>query len=483
MHRSVIFLVVLLVSFPLCACTFYSADPDIARIERAAARAPKEPTPARYMSPSEMYPDNPQARALVKAASKGDVKEIDQLIDAGADPNAVGAFGIIVPGWVLYHPNKAGFRRLLERGADPNKIWYYGKTLQTSLMHMAAEQSPRIGVEYLKLCLEIGKGNPNLEPPNKRYRVIAEAVQPGREAAFALLYKAGAQIDYRVETGFGGYSLIQHAASSGNFKLTLYMLEHGVYYLHSGERGVRNLQESIEIDLSCAASIRMPSNPQYMWFWRCVDWLEKHGMVFDFTPRQGNELALRPAVLDTTPPDVLNVPAAKALEQPKNLNMLMHQVDLTYSLPFWADTPKTSEDVNARQTQKPGIITLDYLPKGQTENDWKTFYTASTAYTPGTSLDETLRLVQKTLRTGFGSEATITSEESAPDHHILRFAIADASHTEGVIYIGRFMDTIVTVRAIWRNVDAATASAYRAKALAGMRQIVMKKGLTVLPAN
>jgi len=90
-------------------------------------------------------------------------------------------------------------------------------------------------------------------------------------------------------------------------------------------------------------------------------------------------------------------------------------------------------------------------------------------------------LVQKTL--GAGSDATITSEESTTDHHILRFALQDASHTEGVLYIGRFLDTIVTVRAMWRNVDAATASAYRAKALAGMRQIVMKKGLTVLPLN
>jgi len=220
-----------------------------------------------------------------------------------------------------------------------------------------------------------------------------------------------------------------------------------------------------------------------MWFWRCVDWLEKHGLVFDYTPREGGARAVRPAVLDTTPPDILNVPTAKAAELPKDIRMFMHQVNLTFPLPFWADTPETSENVNARQTQKPGIITLDYLPKGQTESDWKTFYTASTAYTPGTTLDETLRLVQKTLRTGFGSEATITSEEIAPDHHILRFAIADASHMEGVLYIGRFMDTIVTVRAIWRNVDAAAASAYRAKALAGMRQIVMKKGLTVLPAN
>lgn len=443
--------------------------------------APPPKLPSIHISLAEMYPDNPLAQALVQAARRGEVKEIDRLIDAGADPNAVGFGGVTVPGWVLYKPSKAGFRRLLERGADPNKIWY-GKYSQKSLMHMAVEEAPKIGVDYLRMCLEIGKGDPNLEPPDKNYRVIAEAVKPGQEAAFAMLYKAGAQIDYS-SNGFSGYSLVQYAASSSNYKLTLFMLEQGVNYQHTGEKSIRSLQHSIQNQFKLGGWKGYEELPGEMWFWRCVDWLEKRGMVFDYTPYKGRYPRVRPAVLDTTPPDVLNVPTAKAAEQPKNLNMLMHQVDLTYPLPFWADTPETSENVNARQTQKPGIITLDYLPKGQTENDWKTFYTAGTAYTPGTTLDETLRLVQKTLRTGFGSEATITSEESAPDHHILRFAIADASNTEGVLYIGRFMDTIVTVRAIWRNVDAATASSYRAKALAGMRQIVMKKGLTVLPAN
>lgn len=261
------------------------------------------------------------------------------------------------------------------------------------------------------------------------------------------------------------------------------MLEQGVNYQHTGEKSIRSLQNSIQNSFKLGGWKGYEERPDAMWFWRCVDWLEKRGLVFDYTPYRGRYPRVRPAVLDTTPPDVLNVPAAKTVEPPKNLNMFMHQVDLTFPLPFWADTPETSENVQARQTQKPGIITLDYLPKDQTEADWKTFYTASTTYTPGTTLDETLRLVQKTLHSGFGADATITSEESAADHHILRFAIADASHTEGVLYIGRYMDTIVTVRAIWRNVDAATASAYRAKALSGMRQVVMKKGLTVLPAN
>ncbi|CCH48378.1 protein of unknown function [Pseudodesulfovibrio piezophilus C1TLV30] len=34
-----------------------------------------------------------------------------------------------------------------------------------------------------------------------------------------------------------------------------------------------------------------------MWFGRCIDFLERHGMPFDFLPEN-----LRPAVLDTAPP-------------------------------------------------------------------------------------------------------------------------------------------------------------------------------------
>jgi len=472
MHKMLLFLV-LLAALVLPGCAYLEPDPILARLERSKRNAKPLPTPVYRMSPAEMYPDNPQAQALVKAAIKGNVKEIDRLIDAGADPNAVGTQGITVPGWVLYHPDRDGFRRLLERGADPNKIWYNGET-QRSLMHLAADRSDRIGVEYLKMCLEIGKGDPNLLPPNKISTVLGRAVDPGKEEAFAMLCKAGAKIVPE--------DIIRSAAVSSNFRLVLYILENNMYNMGTHEGADKVIKSTIRGHLYSGTLARDPSvAPQYMWFWRCVSWLEKHGLVFDYTPAEWQPRAVRPAVLDTTPPDVLNVPAAKAVEPPKNINMFMHQVNLTFPLPFWADTPETSENVKARQTQKPGIITLDYLPKDQTENDWKTLYTASTTYTPGTTLDETLRLVQKTL--GSGSDATITSEESTTDHHILRFALQDASHTEGVLYIGRFLDTLVTVRAMWRNVDAATTSAYRAKALAGMRQIVMKKGLTVLPMN
>jgi len=256
-----------------------------------------------------MYPDAPQAQALVKAARRGDVKEVDRLIDAGADPNAVGFGGVTVPGWVLFKPNKAGFRRLLERGADPNKIWYRGRYPQKSLMHMAVEQSPEIGVDYLKMCLEIGKGDPNLEPPDKNYRVLDEAVKPTHAAAFAILYKAGAKIDY-VTAGFSPHTLVEEAALASNYKLTLFLLEQGVDYLHTEGRKW-TIQYCIQNQFKLGGWKGYDDDPREMWFWRCVDWLEKRGMVFSYTPYEGRYPRVRPAVLDTTPPDILGPEGGK----------------------------------------------------------------------------------------------------------------------------------------------------------------------------
>lgn len=268
--------------------------------------SPNSPTATQRLTVAEMFPGNPQAQALAKAAGKGDIKEVDRLIDAGADPNAVGLYGMNVPGWLLYHPNKAGFRRLLERGADPNKIWYDGENPQFSLLHQATFMSPTIGTDYLKMCLEIGKGNPNLLPPDRHYRPINFAVHAMCRDAFVVLYMAGADINFYSETALGRYTLVQAAAQSGNYELAYFLLQLDVDYTYTGKTGVRSLKNVIDHDMHFSLKNTKNSNdPQYMWFWRCVDWLEKRGMVFDYTPAGDRKPPIRPAVLDTTPVDYL----------------------------------------------------------------------------------------------------------------------------------------------------------------------------------
>jgi ankyrin repeat protein len=178
-----------------------------------------------YMSAADMFPGNPQTQALVRAADRGDIAEIDRLVAAGADVNAVGTYGVTVPAWLLFHPNKAGFRRLLEHGADPNKIYYDGTAEQLSLLHKAAHRASVIGTDYLRMALEIAKGDPNLTPPDGKVRPIAKALRFGNEDAFILLINAGAEIDYKDKDG---HPLVFYAATYDNFEITLFLLEQGV---------------------------------------------------------------------------------------------------------------------------------------------------------------------------------------------------------------------------------------------------------------
>jgi ankyrin repeat protein len=54
---------------------------------------------------------------LAVSAAKGDVKEIDRLIDQGVDPNAAGKHLDTPLSWAMGAGSKKGFRRLLDRGA------------------------------------------------------------------------------------------------------------------------------------------------------------------------------------------------------------------------------------------------------------------------------------------------------------------------------------------------------------------------------
>jgi hypothetical protein len=379
---------------------------------------------------------------------------------------------VTVPAWLLFHPNKTGFSRLLEHGADPNKIYYDGTAEQLSLLHWAAVRALSIGTDYLRMSLEIGKGDPNLTPPDGRVRPIAKALRFGNEDAFIMLVNAGAEIDYKDNDG---HPLVFHAASYNNFEITLFLLEQGVDYSsnYTG-RGVKDIHESISLDLDSHNLARDNTVPHYMWFWRCVDFLEKRGMVFDYTPYRNRPPAVKPAVLDATPP------LSKSTVQRMSLtdSVLMHEVHLTHPTPFWAQTPEARFDVLERQIQTNGKISYEYLPTGQTLDDWKALMTVSAVFAPGVSFQDFVKMAAK--QSGF--EDIQTLEESS-DHSIRKVSARQGQPVEGIQYLGRFENTFVVVWQAWRAVDPATARDYQAKALAGAKRIVMKKGMNVVPLD
>nr|WP_321255399.1 ankyrin repeat domain-containing protein [uncultured Pseudodesulfovibrio sp.] len=244
------------------------------------------------MTSYEMFPNASGLRSLALAASDGDLKRIDILVENGVNVNAVGARGLSPGCWVLYHPNINGFKRLLEHGADPNKVLnssFAKQQYSTSLIHLAAEKSRTIGVEYLKMVLEIGKGNPNLELTDCGDRPIGYTVLFGQEEAFALLYNAGAEIDYSDKYK----ALIYRAAIAENYELVLFLLHQGVDFKKKNSAG-RDVRNMMSITLKFRPSIVLND----YWFWRCVDFLEKRGVQLGITPEQEK---YRPKALPTTP--------------------------------------------------------------------------------------------------------------------------------------------------------------------------------------
>ncbi|GAB6126949.1 ankyrin repeat domain-containing protein [Humidesulfovibrio idahonensis] len=306
----------LFVALLFCGCARTEYDVLFDKLDSSEAKYLRNKRLLTDWDVSELFPGNPQAQALATAAGKGDVQKIDQLIDAGADPNASGVYGQTVPAWLVLHPNEKGFRRLLERGADPNRVWVddsspvENRCLPSSLLHYVTEYSYRIGPEYLKMCLEIGKGDPNLQLPVTG-RPISFALGTDQREAFAVLYNAGAQIDYRIDDLTATYSLIQAAATIENYELVLFMLERGVDYTHSGNGYTKNLLDLMQSEIHRFSLPRSTNNNQYMYFWRCVDYLEKHGVPFDISTDYkkcspgGCAPIVRPSVLATTPVDYL----------------------------------------------------------------------------------------------------------------------------------------------------------------------------------
>lgn len=262
----------------------------------SAAGKPTRPKPMLHMTVSDMFPGNPQAQALAKAAEKGDIATMDKLVAAGANPNATGEYGVTVPAWVILHPNKEGFRRLLELGADPNKIWRREDPgFDKSLMHFVVRETPNIGIEYLTMAIETGNGDPNLRVGKYKSPPMEEALCPVCIPAFATLLKAGGDMYY---IDWFGRTYAMSAATQNNFKLVLFLLENGVDYTQKDNRGY-DIASSLQVKFKRFQAHKSPQERDYMWFWRCIDFLEKRGATFTIPPD-----AIRPAVLDTTPPDI-----------------------------------------------------------------------------------------------------------------------------------------------------------------------------------
>ncbi|XP_078425565.1 cyclin-dependent kinase 4 inhibitor C [Cetorhinus maximus] len=97
---------------------------------------------------------------LANAAAQGDIANVIQLLNNGADPNGISSFGR-TPIQVMKMGCPDVCRLLLENGADPNRQ----DNQQIALIHDVAREG---FLDTLKVLVEFGMADTNLRDKNNR---------------------------------------------------------------------------------------------------------------------------------------------------------------------------------------------------------------------------------------------------------------------------------------------------------------------------
>jgi ankyrin repeat protein len=209
------------------------------------------------MTAREAFPD-PQAAALVEAAERGDLEQLDAAIRSGANVNAVGKQGVTPLIWVLGTRNKQATERLLQAGANPNHKGFGGAD-ESAMSLAAGGNDPAL----LELLLK-HRGDPNIIGPRNR-PVLHIAALGDRRENMQVLLKYGADINIHTQDRRTAGDV---AAAMGNFDQVAYLLEQGLSY------DLKGLAQSVEIRQVPRAS------EQYQWKLKVIEMLKSRGVKF-----------------------------------------------------------------------------------------------------------------------------------------------------------------------------------------------------------
>lgn len=183
------------------------------------------------MKAKDYFESEAQIR-FVEAVAKGDDVRMGELLEQGADVDAVGKKEMRPLFWALAKQSLKGFTFLLEKGADPNfymeDIDNHPHQHKPSLMEFLAEADAQ---QYLKLALEHG-GNPNLVVESyypdgrlsSRNTIISSAIMRNQSENVRILAEAGANLDYQ---NSAKQTPMMTAAGIKNFEIVHLLLEKG----------------------------------------------------------------------------------------------------------------------------------------------------------------------------------------------------------------------------------------------------------------
>lgn len=212
--------------------------------------------------PPSYYFDTAEVAELVTAVANGNFDEADKALKAGADVNAVGAEGMSPLLWVMGTTlNVKKIEYLLNAGANPN---YQSATWLISPMHLAAGGNRP---DILELLLK-HKGNPNLAG-RRGQTLLMVTVMQFRDKNVDLLLRYGADISQTDELG---ETVAATAAGMGRFDQVVFFLERGLKY------DVRRLARSVDVR-------KVPANSEAQrWKDKAIEILKARGATFPTLP-------------------------------------------------------------------------------------------------------------------------------------------------------------------------------------------------------
>ncbi len=209
---------------------------------------------------SDLFP-NLRDTELAHAAAAGRILRMRELVESGANINAVGADGVTPLLWALRAQNKRGVQAALELGANSNQVIPDG--LSAISLASAMEDS-----EYLRLMLENG-ADPNLRSGDGE-PILHTAIMNKRWPNVEMLLEYGADIDIRSATGLTPVLL---CAYLDDFERVSYFLARGADFSIAADNG-STLAYEVE------ASRLSPQSERGKWVTRVRQTLVERGVRF-----------------------------------------------------------------------------------------------------------------------------------------------------------------------------------------------------------
>jgi uncharacterized protein len=235
------------------------------------------------------FPD-PGAQALAVAAELGDAAEVRRLMkDEGVNPDKhFSPEGMPLVAWPIYTKNPAGLKAMLENGADPNAAKNYPlppdrtpRNYDNALVRAAKEEDS----VYLKLLLD-HNGNPDTRNVNNESLLFQAMIWGNQSQNVMLLVERGADVN-KPHAGMAA-PILEHYATRGAFKTTLWLMEHGADPRLEYHGGLAKPPFSMQKDSRTIEAIFwMPTKDQaFEWQTKCQHWLMSHGYQRPPMPEQ-----------------------------------------------------------------------------------------------------------------------------------------------------------------------------------------------------